>query len=509
MENKNIDEILLINRTMETSEGIYLELSSAFPEYAHKLKVAYFEDAKDADIVVIASGIPQFPLQKRIELLKINEKIVNEVFDMIKLKDTAVLLVITNPVDIITYIAWKRSGLKPSQVIGFGGYLDTNRLKYLISKETGKDPSRIDCYVIGEHGEEQIPIFREDVLNREEIIYGVRNYIQDVISKIGASKFAPAKLVCNMVDSIIKDEKKIFCVSHYDKERGMFITWPCVIGRSGITKVFDLKLTEQESSEFNKLIEGRKKYISSIPMLSKRTYLNLVWKADSENTNKNELAVVVDILRAGTSITNALSNGANSIMPVVGVEDAFKLKKKYKDALVAGERQNLKVSGFDIGNSPYEFSKENVRGKDIIFTSTDFPKAIFNAKESPVILVGSMLNVTALANKAYKIAEERNLDICLVLCEQSCEPYAKEELTFAGVFGNVLKDKCELSGKMKTAINFVKENGMNGCLNNSGHAKELIESGLDEDVKFACQKDMTDTIGILKKVGSEYRIVSL
>jgi len=282
MDNKNIDEILLINRTMETSEGLFLELSSAFPELAKKIKVSYFEDAKDADIVIIASGIPQFPLQKRIELLKINEKIVNEVFDMIKLKDSAVILVVTNPVDIITYIAWKRSGLKPSQVIGFGGYLDTNRLRYLISKETGIDPSKVDCYVIGEHGEDQIPIFREDVLNKEEIIYGVRNYIQDVISKIGASMFAPAKLVSNMVDSIINDEKKVFCVSHYDKKYDMYITWPCVIGRNGIIKTFELKLTDEELKSLKKLIDDRKRYISSIPLLYKKIYIDL-------NKNQNDV----------------------------------------------------------------------------------------------------------------------------------------------------------------------------------------------------------------------------
>jgi len=275
MDNENIEEIMLINRTMETSEGLYLELSSAFPELAHKIKVSYFEDAKDADIVIIASGIPQFPLQKRIELLKINEKIINDVFDMIKLKESAILLVITNPVDVITYIAWKRSGLKPSQVIGFGGYLDTNRMKCLIAKETGKDPDKIECFVIGEHGEDQIPIFKEEVLNREEIIYGVRNYIQDVISKIGASMFAPAKLTCDMVNIIIKDEKKVFCVSHYDKKYNTFITWPCVIGRNGIIKTCDIKLSDDETKSLKKLIEDRKRYISSIPTLYKKIYIDL------------------------------------------------------------------------------------------------------------------------------------------------------------------------------------------------------------------------------------------
>jgi L-lactate dehydrogenase len=273
IENKNIDEILLINRTMETSEGLLLELSSAFPESYKKIKVAYFEDAKDADIVIIASGIPQFPLQKRIELLKTNEKIINEVFDLIKLKESAVLLVVTNPVDIISYIAWKRSGLKPNQIIGFGGYLDTNRLKYLLSKETGKSPDKIDCYVIGEHGEDQIPVFREDVLDRKEIVYGVRNYVLDVISKLGASTFAPAKLTAEMVDSIIKDEKKTFCVSYYDKNRGMFVTWPCVIGRGGIVKACNIKLTDEESKEFKKLIEDRKRYISTLPLVSKKIYI--------------------------------------------------------------------------------------------------------------------------------------------------------------------------------------------------------------------------------------------
>jgi L-lactate dehydrogenase len=281
MENKNIDEIMLINRTMETSEGLYLELSSAFPDLAKKLKVSYFEDAEKADIVVIASGIPQFPLQKRIELLKTNEKIINEVFDMIKINKSAILLVITNPVDIITYIAWKRSGLKPNQVIGFGGSLDTNRLKFLISKETGKEPSKIDCYVVGEHGEDQIPIFKEEVLDRNEIIYGVRNYVLDVISKVGASTFAPSKLTAEMVDAIIKDEKKVFCVSHYDKSHGMYVTWPCIIGRSGIIKTFDLKLTDDESKELEKLIEDRKKYISSVPLVSKKVYLDLTQNSES------------------------------------------------------------------------------------------------------------------------------------------------------------------------------------------------------------------------------------
>jgi len=280
MENKNIDEILLINRTMETAEGLYLEFSSAYPELAKKIKVSYFEDAEKADIVVIASGIPQFPLQKRIELLKTNEKIINEVFDMIKLNKSAILLVITNPVDIITYIAWKRSGLKPNQVIGFGGSLDTNRLKFLLSKETGKEPNKIDCYVVGEHGEDQIPIFKEEVLNRDEVVYGVRNYVLDVISKLGASTFAPAKLTAEMVNAIIKDEKKVFCVSHYDKNHGMYVTWPCIIGRNGIIKTIDLKLKDEELKEFEKLVEDRKKYISSAPLVSKKVYLDLTQNSE-------------------------------------------------------------------------------------------------------------------------------------------------------------------------------------------------------------------------------------
>ncbi|NIO43936.1 MAG: hypothetical protein GTN36_00030 [Candidatus Aenigmarchaeota archaeon] len=509
MRNKNIHELLLINRTMEISEGLYLELASAYPERAKIIKVSYFEDAEMADVVIIAAGIPQFPLQKRIELLETNKRIINDVMDRIKIKDDAIVIVITNPVDIISHIVWKRSGIKSSQVIGFGGYLDTNRLKHLLCKETGKDPNKIECYVVGEHGEDQIPVFREEVLNREEIVYGVRSYVLDVISKLGASMFAPSKLTYDLVDAIIKDEKKVLCVSYYNRNHGMYITWPCIIGRKGIIKTYDIKLTDEELNEFNELIEDRKKYVASIPLLSKKIYLDFIWKADDEITNKNDLAIVVDILRAGTSITHALNNGANSIMPVIEVEDAFKLKKKYKDAIIAGERRDLKVKGFDIGNSPSEFSKEKVRGKDIIFTSSDFPKAIVNAKDSPLILVGSLLNATTIANQAYKIAEERNLDICLVLCEQAIEPYAQEELTFAGVFGSVLKDKCELSGKMKKAITFVEETGMKGCLENAEHARELIEEGLGNDVKFSCRTDTTDAIGIIKKTGSGYRIVAL
>ena len=273
MENKNIDEILLINRTMETAEGISLELSSAFPELAKKIKVSYFEDAEKADIVIIDAGIPQFPLQKRIELFETNSRIVNDVLDRIKIRKDAIVIVVTNPVDLIAQLVWKRLDLSPSQVIGFGGYLDTNRLKLLISKETGKDTDKIQCYVIGEHGEGQIPVFREDVLNREEIVYGVRNYVLDVISKIGASMFAPAKSTCDMVDAIIKDEKKEFCVSYYEEKYEMYVTWPCIIGRKGIIKPQKIKLTTEEMNDFNKLIEKRKKYVASINSLSEKSKL--------------------------------------------------------------------------------------------------------------------------------------------------------------------------------------------------------------------------------------------
>ena len=230
-------------------------------------------------------------------------------------------------------------------------------------------------------------------------------------------------------------------------------------------------------------------------------FVNLKWRGDNETTNENEVAIVVDILRATTSITAALGRGAKYVMPAIEIDDAFELAERYRNALLMGERKNRRVDGFDLGNSPLEITEERVRGREVIFTSTNFPKALEASRKSPIIIIGSLLNVTAASETAYRLAEEKGYDICFMLAGEFPENHAREDLAFAGVAGMILGDRSEPGDKVKNAIDFVDKNSMENCVKNAKHGKELADSGFGDDIEFACKKDIFDIVPIVKENG--------
>jgi len=232
--------------------------------------------------------------------------------------------------------------------------------------------------------------------------------------------------------------------------------------------------------------------------------VNLKWRTDNETTDENEVAVVADVLRASTSITAALGMGAKCVIPAIEVGDAFNLAKRYDGALLMGERRSIKIGGFDLGNSPLEITEEKVHRREIIFTSTNFPKALMATHKSPNIIVGSLLNVTAASETACRLAQENGYDICFMLAGDPSGVHAKEDLAFAGVSGMVLKGKSNLDERVKEAVEFVDKNGIEKCVKESIHGKELADSGFAEDVEFACKKDIFDVVPMVK----ENRIIS-
>lgn len=221
--------------------------------------------------------------------------------------------------------------------------------------------------------------------------------------------------------------------------------------------------------------------------------IKLKWAKPGVRTTRNEIAILIDVLRASTTITRALVLGAKWVMPVSTIEKATLLANAHS-ALLMGERKCVKIEGFDFGNSPLEISKQRVCQKRIVFTSTNFPKTLIAARQSPVITIGSILNITAVAEYAYKIALRNKYNICFMLAGTLGE-MAFEDLAFVGAAGLILeKYNVSIENKVSYAMDMVKKKGLDGCILNSKRAKILTGLGFRKDVVFACKKDLYDII---------------
>ncbi len=226
--------------------------------------------------------------------------------------------------------------------------------------------------------------------------------------------------------------------------------------------------------------------------------VRLKWAYENIGTTNKEIAITVDILRASTVITTALYYGAKWILPTLDIQTAFELAKKY-NAILMGERKGLKITGFDFGDSPLEIKRERIIGRKIVFTSTNFPKAFFESKKSPIILIGSILKASAVTELAYTLAIKKGYDICFMLAGHKSD-YSYEDLAFAGVSGIILKNyNVSFDKKVKYAIDFISENGLEKCIRESPQAKKLIHLGYNNDIEFASKMNLFNIIPIARE----------
>ncbi len=216
------------------------------------------------------------------------------------------------------------------------------------------------------------------------------------------------------------------------------------------------------------------------------TRLTLKWARDGVPATDREVAIIVDILRASTTITACMHHGARWVMPTVRVEDARRLAAEH-DALLMGERDSVRVDGFDLGNSPCDITAERVGGRGIVFSSTSFPLASAAAADAAVAIVGCFANLTAAAADARRRAGEGGLDVCFVLAGAPDNP-ADEDLAFAGAAARLLPD-CSPGDEVRRAMDFVAESGPGQRVRDSFHGRRLSRLGFGADVEFACRRD--------------------
>ena len=230
---------------------------------------------KDSDVVVITSGIPRKPGMTREELIGINANIVKDVSSSIlKYNKEPIIVMVSNPMDTMTYLSLKSTGLNPKKVIGMGGALDSSRFKTYISLAINKPQKNIDAIVIGGHGDTtMIPLYRFAKYNDEPISKLLSNHkISEVVKStmvggatltklLGTSAwYAPGSSIAYLVDSILNDKKKIIpCSVLLDGEYNhsdICIGVPCIIGKNGVDEIIELDLNESELIEFNKSVDA-------------------------------------------------------------------------------------------------------------------------------------------------------------------------------------------------------------------------------------------------------------
>lgn len=242
-----------------------------------------YEDMRGSDFVIVVAGVGRKPGMTRMDLLKTNADIVMAVCDKIKsYAPNSKIIVVTNPLDPLTYLVLKSLGGKRTQIMGMGGMLDLSRFKEHISTITGISRNSVQAMVISEHGENMLPLVRFSSLSgipltefisaeqSEDLVNKTKKIAAEVISLKGATVYAPGNAVSTMVESIVKNKKTILPVSALlEGEYGyhdVCIGVPCVLGRDGAEKIIELKLNENEMKFFDLGVQSVKNAIKSFSL---------------------------------------------------------------------------------------------------------------------------------------------------------------------------------------------------------------------------------------------------
>jgi len=252
------------------------------------IRAGDYQDCADADVIVITAGVNRKPGQSRLDLAKVNVSILNGIVaEITKYITDAVILVVTNPVDILTYAAYKFSGLPRTRILGTGTTLDTARFKYLISKHCDVDVTNVHAYIIGEHGDSEVPVWsRANIagkkfdefctdcpkqcgqVQRDKIFEDVKLAGANIIEMKGATYYGIALAVRRILKAILFNENSILTVSSVvNGNYGIYdvaISLPSVIGSDGIERIFDIGIDEQERKMLYESAEKLKEVLKQV-----------------------------------------------------------------------------------------------------------------------------------------------------------------------------------------------------------------------------------------------------
>ncbi len=288
MQSGLFSEIVLIDANKDKAIGEALDISHGLPfAKPSKIYAGDYKDLEDAYIIVITAGRGQAPGETRLDLTKKNVAIFKSIIpQIVQYNKEAILLVVANPVDVLTYVALKESGYPETRVFGSGTVLDTARFKYLLGEHLRVDSRSVHAVIIGEHGDSEIPVwssanvsgipmhkfcemrgFFNHEAEMKKISDNVKNSAYQIIEKKGATYYGIAMSVRRIVEAIVRDEKSILPVSsiqHHCCCEGVALSMPAIVGKDGIEGYTPISLDEKESEELKDSALTLKKVIDSL-----------------------------------------------------------------------------------------------------------------------------------------------------------------------------------------------------------------------------------------------------
>ena len=264
--NGTVEETVLLDRDGEKLLGEVMDLQHAVPLASPvRIWAGDYKDAATADIVIIAAGVGSKPGETRLDLLGRNAVVIREIVQkLMRVNFDGIVLMTTNPVDVLAQIAQEESGLPPARVIGSGTVLDTARLRFLLGEELGVEARSVHAYIVGEHGNSEVATWsaarvggaplvdfcQPNCPDFPKMLERVRQAAPEIVRRKGFTSFAIASCVNRISQAILRDERTILPVSTMTGGQygidGVYLSLPCVVGRDGVEKIVELPLDDKE-----------------------------------------------------------------------------------------------------------------------------------------------------------------------------------------------------------------------------------------------------------------------
>ena len=291
MQSRLFSELVLLDVNMEKADGEAKDIAHGIP-FAGQMKIyaGTYDDAADAAIIIITAGANQKPGETRLDLVQKNTAIYQSIIPEIVKRDFGgILLIVSNPVDILTQVAIKLSGLPENRVIGSGTVLDSARLRYKLGEHLSVDSRSVHAFIVGEHGDSEVVAWSSANVsgvplsemcemrghykhkeNTAEIATAVKNSAYEIINKKHATYYGIAMSVKRICEVIMRDEKSILPVSHmihgvYDID-GVSLSMPVIVGVDGIESNIPINLSGEEALKLKKSADSLKKIIETIEL---------------------------------------------------------------------------------------------------------------------------------------------------------------------------------------------------------------------------------------------------
>ncbi|HET8576380.1 MAG TPA: malate dehydrogenase [Methylomirabilota bacterium] len=271
---KELGDVVLVDVIEGVPQGKALDLAQAGPVHHYDSRLVGsngYDETADSDVVVITAGLARKPGMTRDDLLFKNAEIVGSVVDeVVKRSKAAILVLVTNPLDAMVQLAWKKSGFPAERVVGMAGILDSARFRTFIAQELKVSVENVTAFVLGGHGDTMVPLPRYSTVagipitellppaTVEALVKRTANGGAEIVGllKTGSAYYAPAAATVEMVEAILKDKKKILpCAAYLNGQygvKGLYVGVPVKLGRTGVEQVIEIKLTADEQAAFNK-----------------------------------------------------------------------------------------------------------------------------------------------------------------------------------------------------------------------------------------------------------------